>query len=97
MFKKTLKPASFGAYFLYDENIDHIEKKAQNGDVEWDRLHGEIEAVKLEKLIFCHFHIVADWKNLELKEEKVENIVGLLNEFVMIIFGMLIELRLPNR
>ena len=25
---KRLKLASFGAYFLYDENIDHIEKKS---------------------------------------------------------------------
>ena len=24
--KKRLKPASFGADFLYDENIDHTEK-----------------------------------------------------------------------
>ena len=32
--KKGLKPASFGADFLYDENIDHTEKKAQNSYVE---------------------------------------------------------------
>ena len=32
--KKRLKSASFGADFLYDENIDHAEKKAQNSDVE---------------------------------------------------------------
>ena len=44
--KKRLKPASFGADFLYEENIDHTEKKAQNSNVEWDRLHGEIEVLK---------------------------------------------------
>ena len=32
--QKRLKPASFGADFLYDDNIDHTEKKAQNSDVE---------------------------------------------------------------
>ena len=53
--KKRLKPALFGADFLYDENIYHAEKKAQNSDVEWDRLHGEIEVVKLEIRNFCHF------------------------------------------
>ena len=26
--QKRLKPASFGADFLYDENIDHTEKKS---------------------------------------------------------------------
>ena len=26
--QKRLKPGSFGADFLYDENIDHIEKKS---------------------------------------------------------------------
>ena len=26
--RKRLKPASFGADFLYDENIDHAEKKS---------------------------------------------------------------------
>ena len=26
--QKKLKPASFGADFLYDENIDHAEKKS---------------------------------------------------------------------
>ena len=26
--QKKLKPASFGADFLYDENIDHTEKKS---------------------------------------------------------------------
>ena len=32
--QKRLKPASFGADFLYDKTIDHTEKKAQNSDVE---------------------------------------------------------------
>jgi len=27
MFKKRLKSVSFGADFLYDENIDHTDKK----------------------------------------------------------------------
>ena len=27
-FQKKLKPASLGADFLYDENIDHTEKKS---------------------------------------------------------------------
>ena len=26
--KKNMNPASFGADFLYDENIDHTEKKS---------------------------------------------------------------------
>ena len=38
-----LKPVSFGADLLQDENIDHAEKKAQNSDIERGRLHGEIE------------------------------------------------------
>ena len=53
--QKRLKTVSFGADFLYNENIDHTEKKAQNNDVEWDRLHGEIEVVKSKKRNFCHF------------------------------------------
>ena len=32
--QKRLKPGSFGADFLYDENIHYTEKKAQNIDVE---------------------------------------------------------------
>ena len=39
--QKRLKTVSFGADFLYDENIDHTEKKAQNSNVEWARLHCE--------------------------------------------------------
>ena len=37
-----MNPASFGADFLYDENIDYTQKKAQNSNVEWGRLHGQI-------------------------------------------------------
>ena len=40
--RKNLKPVSFKADFLYDENIDHSEKKALNSDFERGRLHGEI-------------------------------------------------------
>ena len=36
--QKNMIPASFGADFLYDENIDYTEKKAQNSNVEWGRL-----------------------------------------------------------
>ena len=32
--KKRLKSASFGADFLYDQNIDHTVKKAQNSNVD---------------------------------------------------------------
>ena len=38
-----LKSVSFKADLLKDENIDHAEKKDQNSDAEWGRLHGEIE------------------------------------------------------
>ena len=44
--QKRLKGASFGADFLYDENIDYAEKKAQNSYVEWGPLHSEIELLK---------------------------------------------------
>ena len=30
-------------------------KKSQNSNVEWDRLHGEIEVMKLKIRNFCHF------------------------------------------
>ena len=40
--RKSLKPVSFKANFLYDENIDHSEKKALNSDFERGRLQGEI-------------------------------------------------------
>ena len=40
--QKRLKGASFGADFLYDENIGCSEKKAQNSYFEWGPLHGEI-------------------------------------------------------
>ena len=39
--QKSLKSVSFGADFLYDEDIDHTEKKGQDSDVEWAWLHGE--------------------------------------------------------
>ena len=44
--QKHLKSASFGADFLYDENIDYTEKKAQNSNVEWGQLHGQIGVLK---------------------------------------------------
>ena len=34
--------------------IEHTEKKAQNSDVKWDRVHGEIEVVEL-KIEFLPF------------------------------------------
>ena len=40
--QKRLNGASFGADFLYDEDIDYAEKKAQNNYVEWGPVHGEI-------------------------------------------------------
>ena len=40
--RKSLKPVSFEDNFLYDENIDHSEKKALNSDFERGRLHDEI-------------------------------------------------------
>ena len=40
--QKSLKSVSFKADFLYDDNIDHSEKKALNSDFEQGRLHGEI-------------------------------------------------------
>ena len=40
--QKSLKPVSFKADFLYDENIDHTKKKALNSDFEQGGLHGEI-------------------------------------------------------
>ena len=40
--RKSLKSVSFKADFLYDDNIDHSEKKALNSDFEQGRLHGEI-------------------------------------------------------
>ena len=39
--QKSLKFVSFEADFLYDENIDHDEKKAQNSDFDLGQLHGE--------------------------------------------------------
>ena len=53
--QKRLKPASFGADFLYDRKYRPYREKGQNSNVEWDRPHGEIEAVKLENMIFCNF------------------------------------------
>ena len=40
--QKRLKSVSFKADYLYDENIDHTEKKPQNRNFERGRLHGEI-------------------------------------------------------
>ena len=53
--QKRMKGASFGADFLYDENIDSAEKKAQNSYVEWGPLHGEIELLKKQILFFAIF------------------------------------------
>ena len=40
--KKSLKSVSVEADFLYDENIDHTEKKAQNSNFDPGRLHGDL-------------------------------------------------------
>ena len=50
--QKNMNPASFGADFLYDENIDHNEKKAQNSESEWARIHGQIEVLRLQIVFF---------------------------------------------
>ena len=50
--QNNMKTASFGANFLYDENIDHTEKKAQNSDFERGQFHGENEVVKFENWNF---------------------------------------------
>ena len=52
-----LEGASFGADFLYDENIDYTEKKAQNSYFEWGPLHGEIGLLKKQILFFEIFLI----------------------------------------
>ena len=53
--QKRLKGASFGAEFLYDENLYYTEKKAQNSYFEWGPLHGEIGLLKKQILFFAIF------------------------------------------
>ena len=55
MLKKNMNPASFGADFLYDENIGCTEKKAQNSYFEWGPLHGEIGLLKKQIFFFAIF------------------------------------------
>ena len=53
--QKRLNSVSFKADFLYDKDIDHTDKKAQNSDFERGRLQGENEVVKFENMIFAIF------------------------------------------
>ena len=53
--QKRLKGASFGAEFLYGENLYYTEKKAQNSYFEWGPLHGEIGLLKKTNIVFCYF------------------------------------------
>ena len=44
--QKRLNGASAEADFWYGDNLDHVEKKAQNSEFHWGPVHGEIGLLK---------------------------------------------------
>ena len=53
MYKKVKTFLSW-ADLLWDENINHAEKKAQHSDVERGLLHGETDVIKFQ-ILFCEY------------------------------------------
>ena len=51
---KEVKTFSSWADLLWDENINHAEKKAQHSDVERGLLHGETDVIKFQ-ILFCEY------------------------------------------